>query len=200
MAEENKTAPGAEQEKKLPYEEWFYWLQTLVTAIVCIVLLFTFVCRVTRVVGDSMDPTLANGELLLVWHAGYSPEAGDIVICNTTTEDSFALLGGEAIVKRVVATGGQTVDIDYVESIVYVDGEPLDEPYILEEMFRPGKKSQPLMQETHFEVPEGSVFLLGDNRNGSSDSRNELLGSVDEDYLLGKAVLVFFPFSKFGLL
>ena len=185
------------EEASRPYEEWFYWLQTLVTAIVCIVLVFTFLGRITRVVGSSMDPTLENGELLFVWSLGYEPQQGDIVIANKTTAESVELLHGDAIVKRVIATGGQTVEIDYDGNVVYVDGQPLEEDYTLEEMHWLG---DPGMQETYFEVPEGSVFLMGDNRNGSTDSRHEMLGCVDADYLLGKAVFVLFPFNELGLL
>ena len=185
-----------QEEECLPYDEWFYWLQTLVTAIVCIILTFTFVFRVTRVVGQSMDPTLTDGELLVIWSLGYHPKQGDIVIANDTTESSVELLHGDAIVKRVIATEGQTVDIDYDNNIVYVDGEPLEEDYILEEMHWP--VWSPSMMETHFEVPEGEVFLMGDNRNGSTDSRHEMLGSVNEGHLLGKAAFVLFPFNRFG--
>ena len=194
MAEEMNPAAQQEEEKKLPYEEWFYWLQTMVTAIVCIVLAFTFLGRITRVVGHSMDPTLSDGELLLVWSLGYEPKAGDIVVCNKTPA---TFLQGDAIVKRVIATQGQTVDIDYDANRVYVDGQPLDEPYTLEWMDWP---NHPDMQQTHFEVPEGSVFLMGDNRNGSTDSRHQELGAVDTQYILGKAVFVFFPLTRFGLL
>ena len=192
-----KRVEKAAEEEKRPYEEWFYWLQTLVTAIICIVLLFTLLGRLTRVVGQSMDPTLQEGELLLVWSLGYEPKQGDIVIANKTTEEAATALHGEAIVKRVVATGGQTVEIDYDNSILYVDGVPMEEDYILEEMRWPGN---PYMMETYFQVPEGEVFLMGDNRNGSTDSRDERLGCVDSDYLLGKAVFVLFPFNKFGFL
>jgi len=100
-----------------------------------------------------------------------------------------------AIIKRVIATGGQTVDIDYYTGTVYVDGQPLDEPYILEEMFLPYAST---MQQTHWEIPEGSVFVMGDNRNNSTDSRDERLGAVDTDYILGKAALVLWPLSRFG--
>ena len=169
---------GAEEQEKLPQEELFYWLQTLVTAIVCIVLVFTFLGRITRVVGHSMDDTLADGELLAVWSLGYEPE-------------------GEAIVKRVIALEGQTVDIDYDAGTVAVDGQVLDEPYILEEMLWPSSSH---MQETHFEVPEDSIFVMGDNRNGSTDSRHEWLGAIDEDYILGQAVAVLWPLGRIGLL
>lgn len=90
--------------------------------------------------------------------------------------------------------GGQTVDIDYATSTVYVDGEPLDEPYIWEPMVDIyGDRGS-----THIEVPEGSIFVMGDNRNDSDDSRDNLIGTIDEDYVLGKAVFSIFPFSKFG--
>lgn len=183
---------GAEEQEKLPQEELFYWLQTLVTAIVCIVLVFTFLGRITRVVGHSMDDTLADGELLAVWSLGYEPEQGDIVVLNKTTAD---FLEGEAIVKRVIALEGQTVDIDYDAGTVAVDGQVLDEPYIHEAMLCPTYENQ-----THIEVPEGSIFVMGDNRNHSSDSRDVTLGTVDERYVLGRAVCVLLPFQNFGMI
>lgn len=194
MSEEMKAAQQP-QENKRPYEECFYWLQTLVTAIVCIVLVFTFLGRVTRVVGHSMDPTLCEGQLMFVWSLGYEPRQGDIVVANDTTEDAVELLHGDAIIKRVIAVGGQSVDIDYENDLVYVDGEPLEEDYILEAMYQPWDEGA---MGTHFEIPEGSVFLMGDNRNHSADSRHEDLGPVDNDYLLGKAVFSFFPLNHFG--
>ncbi len=197
MAFHRSKTDQAPKQSGRPYEEWFYWLQTLVSAIVCIVLVFTFLGRVTRVVGSSMVPTLTDGELLLVWSLGYEPKQGDIVIANKTTEESVALLHGDAIVKRVIATEGQRVRIDYGSSVVYVDDVPLEEDYILEDMRWLG---DPHMQDTDFLVPEGSVFLMGDNRNGSTDSRHSMLSYVDADYLLGKAVFVLFPFNKLGFL
>ena len=158
-----------------------------------LVLVFTFFGRLTRVDGNSMDYTLQNNELLLVWSLGYTPQQGDIVVLNKTTATH---LGGRAIVKRVIATGGQTVDIDYNTSTVYVDGEPLDEPYLWEPMMDIyGSRGS-----THIEVPEGSIFVMGDNRNDSDDSRDNLIGTIDEDYVLGKAFFSIFPFSKFGAL
>ena len=175
---------GAEEQEKLPQEELFYWLQTLVTAIVCIVLVFTFLGRITRVVGHSMDDTLADGELLAVWSLGYEPEQGDIVVLNKTTAD---FLEGEAIVKRVIALEGQTVDIDYQTGAVYVDGELLEEDYINEPTYVEEGTEFPLT------VPEGSIFVMGDNRNHSSDSRSSDLGTVDTRYVIGKAVFLLFP-------
>ena len=185
---------GAAKEKEEKGTELFYMLQSLVIAVSAMILLFTFVVRVNQVKGHSMDNTLQPQELLLVWHLGYTPKAGDIVIVNRPNVD---ILGGEAIVKRVIAVGGQAVDIDYGSGTVYVDGVALDEPYIKETMYLPGS---PYMQQTHFESPEGSVFVMGDNRNGSTDSRHELVGAVDNSFVLGHAVFSFWPLSKAGTL
>ena len=169
---------GAMAEKE-PGRGLFEWLQTLMTAVVCMVLLFTFVGRVVRVDGRSMDPTLAHGELLLVWSMGYEPRAG------------------EAVVKRAVALAGQTVELDYGEGRVLVDGQALAEPYLLEPMALPQK---PEMQGTRFQVEADSLFLLGDNRNGSTDSRHSGVGSVHRDCLLGRAVAVIWPLDRLRLL
>ena len=185
---------GAAKEKEEKGTELFYMLQSLVIAVAAMILLFTFVVRVNQVKGHSMDNTLQPQELLLVWHLGYTPKAGDIVIVNRPNVD---ILEGEAIVKRVIAVGGQTVDIDYGSGTVYVDGVALDEPYIKETMYLPGS---PYMQQTHFDIPEGSVFVMGDNRNNSTDSRNEAVGPVEERFILGHAVLGLWPLSKLGAL
>ena len=182
------------EEKRPAGAELFEWLQMVLVCVLGAVIAFNLVVRLSVVDGQSMDPTLEHGELMLVWSLGYSPKQGDIIIINKTTAD---FLHEQAIVKRVIALGGQTVDIDYGEGVVYVDGEALDEDYILEEMYLPGN---PYMQETHFEVPEGEVFVLGDNRNGSTDSRDERLGSIDEGYILGRAVAAVWPFDKIGLI
>jgi len=194
--EENLVPTPAQPEEGLVYN-LYYWLQTLVLAVVGIVLLFTFVGRISRVEGDSMLNTLHDGDLLLLQSVCYTPKPGDVVVLNKTTDETVSLLGGDAIVKRVIAVGNQTVSIDYNTSTVYVDGTPVDEPYIREAMdFRSG----PYSGQTPFVVPEGSIFVMGDNRNHSTDSRHELLGTVDTGYILGRAVCILFPFSDIGLL
>ena len=196
---ENGTAPegenAPEEQEKKPPEDVFYWLNALTTALVCLVIVFTFFGRLTRVDGESMTNTLQHNQLLLVWSLGYQPEQGDIVVLNKTTAQH---LGGVAIVKRVIATGGQTVDIDYDTSSVYVDGVRLEEDYIKEPML--DITSNEMYAQTHFEVPEGSIFVMGDNRNNSSDSRDVTLGTVDERYVLGRALWVLLPFQRSLLL
>ena len=184
-----------QQTPRRPGAELYEWLQMFLGCVVAAVVLFNCVARLTRVDGDSMNTTLQHGEIMLIWSLGYTPKQGDIVVLNKTSVLLPDWTEPRAIVKRVIATGGQTVDVDYSTGAVYVDGRPLDEPYLHEEMRRPGA---PSMQETHWEVPEGSIFVMGDNRNYSTDSRDSLLGAIDTDYILGKAVLALWPLDRFG--
>lgn len=195
MAEKNTP----EQPKLTKSEEFkldlYFWLQALVMALVVLILLFTFVGRIITVDGPSMLPTLHDKDIMLLRSIGYTPEQGDVVVL---TKD-FSHYTDQAIVKRVIAVGGQTVRIDYDESKVYVDGVALDEPYILESVMRqPGVGSDLNIEE--LTVPEGSVFVLGDNRNNSSDSRHYELGAIDNRYILGEAVMILFPFQDFGII
>ena len=190
--------PGEETEEeqvpRRPGADLYDWLQMFLGCVVAAVVLFNCVARLTRVDGDSMNNTLQDGEIMLIWSLGYTPKQGDIVVLNKTPVLLTGWTEPRAIVKRVIATGGQTVDIDYMAGLVYVDGQPLDEPYLPEEMYLPG----PTMQQTHWEVPEGSIFVMGDNRNNSTDSRDDQLGTIDTGYVLGKAVLALWPMERFG--
>lgn len=183
-----------EKPPRKPGEDLFYWLGAMVGAIVVLSLVFSFLGRLTRVDGHSMDPTLANQEMMLVWSLGYRPQRGDIVVLNKTSTD---FLDQRAIVKRVIALGGDTVDIDYDSGVLYLNGQPLDEPYLGEPMHWP---SDPYMQQTHFDVPEGSVFVMGDNRNASTDSRHELLGTVEEDFVLGRVFAIIWPLNQLSVI
>lgn len=178
MSEQDKQT--AEKEGRDLYE----WVQALVCSVLTVVLVFTFGIRLIGVDGHSMVPTLQDGDRLLVTTSLLSGdyEYGDIVIIQ---KGSFA--GGEPIVKRVIATGGQTVDIDFETGAVYVDGTLLEEGYINELTFVEEGTEFPLT------VPEGSIFVMGDNRNHSSDSRDASLGTVDTRYVIGRAVILAFP-------
>ena len=145
------------------------------TALIIIAFIFTFIVRIVGVDGNSMNNTLSHGDWLLVSAINTEFEQGDIVI--STQPNAF----NEPIVKRVIAKGGQTVDIDFIKGEVYVDGEKLDEPYIAEPTTTPEGVSFPIV------VPEGKLFLMGDNRNDSTDSRSPMVGCVDEHYILGVA-------------
>ena len=190
-----QTQDGEEQEELSSGDslklDLYFWLQALVLALVALILLFTFVGRIIGVDGSSMYPTLHHGDMLLLQSVGYEPKQGDVVVLTKAFRDVDG-----PIVKRVIAVGGQTVDIDYATNSVYVDGERLEEDYIKEPMA--DITGDPFRAQTHFEVPEGSIFVMGDNRNGSDDSRNSLIGCIDEDYVLGKAFFSVFPFDTFG--
>jgi len=172
------------QEKKQSAGKEFYeWVQALVGSVLLVVLVFTFVIRLIGVDGSSMEPTLKHGDRLLVlnslWYDDY--RYGDIVVLR---KDSFM---EEPIVKRVIATEGQTVDIDFDAGLVYVDDVALEEDYINDYTYLEEGTEFPLI------VPQGSVFVLGDNRNHSSDSRDSRLGTVDCRYVIGKAVFLAYP-------
>ncbi|NBI11876.1 signal peptidase I [Colidextribacter sp. OB.20] len=184
-----------EQEPRRPGAGLYEWLQLFLGCVVIAVVLFNCVARLTRVDGPSMENTLRDGEIMIIWSLGYTPKQGDIVVVNKTPVVLTGWTGPRAIIKRVIATGGQTVDIDYNAGAVYVDGQRLDEPYIKEEMYLPYSST---MLQTHWEVPEGSVFIMGDNRNNSTDSRDERVGTIDSGYILGKAVLALWPLDRFG--
>lgn len=166
----------------------FSWLQALVFALIILIFCFTFLGRIISVDGSSMFPTLHHRDMLLLQCVGYKPTQGDIVVLNKPFADVV-----DPIVKRVIATGGQSVRIDYDEGKVYVDEVALDEPYINEAMREPMG-----VTITDIVVPEGNIFVMGDNRNASSDSRVMDLGTIDERCVLGRAVWVMFPFSSFG--
>lgn len=158
--------------------------QTLGYYLAIIVLLYIFIVRTVVVSGSSMYGTLADGDRILLLNRPLCGELkqGDIVVASM---DRF--IDGESIIKRIIATEGQTVDIDFTEGIVYVDGQALDEDYT----FTPTNVSEgtqfPLV------VEQGCVFLMGDNRNNSTDSRYYVIGQVDQREIVGKAVFLLFP-------
>lgn len=155
------------------------------TAVITIMVIFTFIFRFVGVVGPSMEDTLFDGDWLLVSAISSAPEYGDVVI--VTQENYYH----EPIVKRVIATENQKVDIDFSKGIVYVDGKALDEPYVK------GITNDKYEVDFPVTVPENCVFVLGDNRNHSSDSRSTKIGFIDENYILGKVKYRVFPFGDF---
>ncbi|HHT16519.1 MAG TPA: signal peptidase I [Papillibacter sp.] len=161
--------------------EFYDWIQCIVSAVIFGILVFVFVGRVMGVDGMSMLPTLHHNDKFVMSNLFYSPEYGDIVVIKT---DAF---GDTPIVKRVIATEGQTVDIDFDTGVVYVDGIPLDEPYTNAPTFAREDFRGPVM------VPKGHIFVMGDNRNASADSRSNLVGFVDTRRILGRVLFILLP-------
>ena len=166
-------------------KEILEWYDALAVAVAVIALVFTFGLRVVQVDGHSMQPTLLNGERLLMTPLG-SPDYGDVVIV-----DSY-IPYGKPLVKRVIGKAGDTMDIDFTAGIVYRNGEALDEPYTAEPTYLYESVDFPIT------VPDGCLFLMGDNRNNSTDSRDTRVGCVDERDIMGAAVLRVLPFGKIG--
>ena len=177
----------AEKAPRSTRSDIYDWLQCIVMAIVICVLFFSFIVRLVDVVGNSMYPTLENGDKILVSNLFYKPKQGDIVVFR---KDEYR---EEPLVKRIIAVEGQTVDIDFNLGIVYVDGEALDEPYIAEATANPEDFIGPV------KVDEGCVFVMGDNRNNSTDGRDPRVGVVDQRCILGKALFVLLPFQDAGV-
>ncbi|MBR3640857.1 MAG: signal peptidase I [Oscillibacter sp.] len=171
------------EELKIPGRDLYEWLQALIGAVLAVLLVFTFAVRLIGVDGHSMLPTLQHQDRLLVLSPLISDRyrAGDIVIVRKQTFMT------DPIVKRVIATEGQTVDIDFSAGVVYVDGTPIEEEYINEPTYKAEGTAFPLT------VPEGSIFVMGDNRNHSNDSRDSRLGTVDTRYVIGKAFFLAYP-------
>ncbi len=179
--DENKKVAGAEIKPDPGRLELYDWVQCIVAALLIGILCFMFIGRVIGVIGTSMVPTLQDDDQLIVSKLFYTPKQGDIIVFQT---DVF---GDEPLVKRIIATEGQTVDIDFTKGVVYVDGVALNEHYT----------ATPTTTRENFEglvtVPEGCIFVMGDNRNASTDSRSNHVGMVDTRCIIGKVYFIIIP-------
>lgn len=166
--------------------EAYDWIQCLVSALLICVLVFAFFVRIIGIKGSSMVPTFHDRDSVIISDLFFEPKYGDVVVLRKQTFQK------EPIIKRVIATEGQTVDIDFDAGIVYVDGKALSEPYV----------NSPTNNRIDFTgkitVPQNCVFVMGDNRNDSTDSRCSLIGCVDRRYIMGKVLLRILPVNKFG--
>lgn len=153
------------------------FMSSVITAVIFVALILVFFFRVAIVNETSMTPTLSDGDRLVITSLSASYDHGDIVIIHRDNDVS--------LVKRVIATAGDTIDIDFEEGIVFLNGEALDEPYIAE----PTHLSFADGPEFPLTIPEGYLFCMGDNRNNSLDSRTGSIGLINEQYIIGKMVL-----------
>jgi len=181
-SEESGEPSGKDKEKSRM--DIYDWVQCIISAVLCGIFIFVFFGRTIGVEGDSMLPTLHWYDRVIMWSLFYTPKNGDIVVFRSP-HDSFH---GTPLVKRVIAVEGQTVTIDFDKGEVFVDGVLLNEPYIRDLTHN----------RIHFEninepIPEGYIFVMGDNRNNSADSRDARIGLVDTRYILGKVLFIAIP-------
>lgn len=169
---------------------FFDWIRCILFAISIVVICLTFVFRLVDVDGSSMDDTLATKDKVIVTNFFYTPTNNDIVVISHGAEYA------NPIIKRVIATEGQTVKLDYENNRIIVDGVVIDEPYIKGTTFS-GNYGDNIIPEV---IPEGKLFVLGDNRKVSLDSRSTEIGLIDVENVIGKAQFVAFPFNDFGYL
>ncbi len=176
-----------EKSKKSLWSSVYEWLDSPVYAVLLIFIIFTFFVRVVGVNGESMMPTLKHGDWLTVSAVTTEVERGDIVV--VTQPNAI----NEPLIKRVIAKGGDTINIDFSTGTVTVNGEVQNEPYIAELTARKGD----FKGETV--IPEGMLFVMGDNRNNSLDSRFDTIGLIDERYVLGVAQVRIFPLGDWNI-
>lgn len=169
----------------------YEWIDSIVFALL-FVMLFNMGFRLVNVNGDSMLPTLMHGDRLVISDLFYQPEVGDIIVSVQENKEN------EPVIKRIIALGGQTVQVDFEKGIVYVDGKEIDDSYTLQPGYIAPLHSLNEPIDYPCVVPDGFVFVMGDNRNNSLDSRSERIGMIEERYILGKVVLRLFPFDRLG--
>ena len=190
MSRKKRKAQAAEvSDIEASGKDMYDWVQCLIVALIICVVFFAFFVRIIDVVGTSMNPTLNNSDKMLVSGLFYKPKVGDVVVFK---KDEYN--PNKALVKRVIAVAGQEINIDFDRGIVYIDGQPVQEDYIAE---LTKTKEDFIGPKT---VPEGCVFVMGDNRNMSTDSRKTEIGMVDTRLILGKAYMVIYPLSEFRVI
>ena len=182
---EYKEKTEKEEIAKTALSSFFHWMSGIVAVLFVIFLVVMLFFRPVTVSGPSMEPTLHNGDRLFVYSFMYEPENGDVIVARSPDGADMP------VIKRVIAKEGQVVEVDYENGTVTVDGVVLEENYIS------GMSKVPQNEiEYPYTVPEDRIFVMGDYRDESRDSRHKTFGCIDENTVAGKAVFRFYPFSS----
>ncbi|MCL2086614.1 MAG: signal peptidase I [Oscillospiraceae bacterium] len=191
---------GNTRKKSLLYDI-YEWVETLFLPFVFIVLIMTFTARVSRVDGRSMEPTLHDNDYLIISNLFYEPDYNDIIVLQAVSLHNEMFETGKPIVKRVVGLPGDRIYVDSIGGIVYRNNQPLETVERGGVIYEDGHMINDYTFSGELEVvvvPEDSVYVLGDNRMNSLDSRSPTVGTVNKNYIVGKAIYRILPFSYLG--
>lgn len=197
------TEEGAPKTKNSFLQELLEIAETMIVSVFVVLLLFTYLCRPVTVDGRSMNPTLLDNDKLVMYRLFYEPKRGDIVVVNNhngnlLNKEGQVISSGyslnENLIKRVVAVEGEELNIDFEAGVVMIDGEPIQEDYINDKtLTNDGAFVYPIT------IPKGYIFVMGDNRNHSTDSRSSAVGLVSVDDVIGRTYFRYYPLSDIGL-